>query len=183
MKNLILTLMIAASFQAVTAQADDCKPGRVFNTCVDQTTLYEQGLARAKAAQKPLVVLFGFESCGWCQSLHKIFSDPQFTAGKDFEFVQIAAYDKGEKLPSGIAVLLGVLDAAGQDRKSVQGFPFLEVIRPSTAEAGQKLEAFPKDTGLLEENTMNEAGKVTKAGHSRAKVEEFLYEARRSLGY
>ncbi len=162
----ILSLMLGISSYATEAPAPAaassvCEDaGKVYKVCANQEELYEAAFSKAKAEKKKLLVVIGAEWCPWCLSLHRLLRDPAvFTeelSGK-YSLVDIALYQKKEKLHSGVAVQQKLKKQAKYKPK-LAGIPVMALVNPANGKAAII------DTEPLEKNT------ETSKGHDAAKV-------------
>lgn len=125
----------------------------------DISTDYDASLAKAKAASKPLLVLFtGSDWCIWCQRLEKeVTSQTEFLdfATNDYEYVVLDfPSDSSKQKPSEIK-----RNGELQEKFAVQGFPSMLAIDSATEEvlfttgyvrggAAKWVESFKRDAAL-----------------------------------
>jgi len=163
----VVLCILALSSNSAFAAKSPCKDdGLVYKHCHQQEPIYKHGLAKAKAQKKLLLVQFGFESCPWCQNLHRVFTrgELQKYVGKNFVFTEIDITSKSGK------ALFDKIKGKYDKPANKTGFPFLLVINPKT------LKSDYQDTGVLEDNSHGK-------GHNVAKVQSALERLRKELAY
>jgi thioredoxin-related protein len=136
------------------AQANPHGPRpRIYNSSADPKVDVEKASARAKKENKHVLLMFGFESCGWCHKLHELFaSNPQInkTLANEYVLVMIdirspAAEPLLERCKAGLN---------DDERKRPFGYPFLAVLDAE----GKLKKAQPTD--VLEEGDHHDPQKV-----------------------
>lgn len=71
--------------------------GETWNAAQIDWQPYEAGLARAKAENKPICLIFYTSWCPHCKTYSRIFDDPQVVArSRDFVMIHLNADDEGE---------------------------------------------------------------------------------------
>jgi thiol-disulfide isomerase/thioredoxin len=165
-----LLLAIMAVFLAGNVKAEEaCDPkGRIYPACSDQKVLLTEYLAKAKAAKKPLLLVFGADWCPWCQSLHQMLTVAELPEAANYSIAEIALYNGTEKLPSGLEALDRVLKMAKQAKVGA-GIPIMALVNPENE------KAIFVETAPLEKNT-----KVTK-GHDPKKLFAALEAANKKI--
>lgn len=146
-----------------------------YQICADQMALFKEALARAKAADKLLIVDFGATWCPWCRSLQAQWTSPALLGFKDASVDLARAYDVVEigistldggrrvDVPDGLAVLNEILAAAPSGTK-LRAVPFLAVVDPS-----DRARTLARN---LDDFEMESAGR-----HDASQLRAFLIEA------
>ena len=117
---------------------------QVYKRCVDQNQIFEMAKEEAKSMNKDLLLIYGYDNCGWCRAIHNLmyFSDKAQKFQDAFHIRTIAkssGNDTGEKLIEALRSSHNVRDE--------YGLPYLIRIEGQTGE--------PKDfinTDSLEQN-------------------------------
>ena len=169
-----------------------------YHNCRDSKTIYTRALATAKAMDKPLMVIFGFNKCPYCIKLESEIMDPRkplrsgdiaqyFSAA---EHAKYKATEKPLKLPfvrlharsdHGLALAdeLGVTEMAKAAGWHRVWSPFVVFVNPKTGAMTSESEWEAKEiycdwaAGIatsLEKIEMAEAGKSVKARKRCSKV-------------
>ncbi|MGO9924509.1 MAG: thioredoxin family protein [Isosphaeraceae bacterium] len=150
----------------------------IYDKAADPKVDVAKASERAKKENKRILLMFGFESCGWCHKLHDLFaSDPEIRKTLSNEYlvvmVNIASPNASSLLETCKAAL------TPEERKKPFGYPFLAVL-----DADAKLtKAQPTD--VLETGDHHDPKRVldfltgSAAPHADAKVvlEEALSRA------
>ena len=108
-----------------SAKVTECSDhDRVFKQCRDANKLYGDAEARARKSHKPLLIIYGRDSCPWSRSLMNTlyFSNG---AGKISDFFVIQSISSESEL--GRTMMDGVIAKFGSKVK-IDGVPFVAVI-------------------------------------------------------
>lgn len=144
----------AVKYADFTPEADCTadKPDATYRACMDPEALYDAAVASAKAADNPLMVVWGFEECPYCikfaqeelnpdrprtiddfisNTLGKAQRDSLPNAGRDF---QISVLHIHVRAPAGAALAerLGVTDIARERGWHRVWSPFVSFTRPGS---------------------------------------------------
>ncbi len=154
MRRLIPSLALALVACATPASAQWAAPpaGYAFETpaacplawkrydaCADQMALFSVALAKAQAANRKLLVVFGADWCPWCRTIDgnlptaDYLGHPDLTGKIEVVNIAVSAVKDGRKvrLASGITVLELVTREVLLD-KSGGGIPFFALVDPTT---------------------------------------------------
>jgi len=129
----------------------------IYDKATDPKVEVEKASQRAKKENKRILLMFGYDSCGWCHKLHDLFaSNAEIRKTLSNEYLVVMADIQSQ---NGNA-LLETCKAAltPEERKKGVGFPFLAVLDAD----GKVLKAQPTD--VLEEGDH----------HDPKRVDEFL---------
>jgi thioredoxin-related protein len=152
----VLPGLAAAQSQTQTPDKKAERPP-IYDTKADAHDAVEAATARARRDGTRVLVMFGFNECGWCHKLHELLGKDAairkvLSDGYELVMVDINAPSADELLKTCKAAL------SEEDRKVGVGYPFLAVLDG----AGKVITAQPTDT--LEEGDH----------HDPALVKEFL---------
>ena len=45
---------------------------QIFKRCVDQRELYQEAMKKAVHSKKELLIIYGYDNCGWSRSMHNL---------------------------------------------------------------------------------------------------------------
>lgn len=151
------------SLRIVHSEGASCyDQDQVYKRCVDQNQLFEMAKAEAKVINKDLLLIYGYDNCGWCRAIHNLmyFSDEAQKFQEAFFLRTIAkssGNDTGEKLIESLRASHNITDEFG--------VPYLIRIDGYTGE--------PKDF-ILTEPLEQDFESWGWQGHSLEKVRERL---------
>ena len=173
----IINSFLLSLILSTTAMAAEpaCQNGPIYPVCADQYQLYRDAKAEAQAADRLVLIKFGYDACPWCRSLHGIFAaaqaDGSLTA-KGLQLLEIGVVDpNGKKVGSGYRTLARVaVNAVEAPKPALQyeAYPMLAMLDPNTE------SAVMIGTGSLEDNSDGR-------GHDEAKVWSAIEDAARRL--
>ena len=104
---------------------------QIYKRCVDQNQLFEIAKAEAKSMNKDLLLVYGYDNCGWCRAIHNLlyFSD-EAQRFQDVFLVRTIAKssgnETGEQLIEGLRSSHNITDE--------YGWPYLIRIDGQTGE-------------------------------------------------
>ncbi len=162
-KLLSASLVLALGFGAACAeqQGSGTQPQResrkarpaIYDKAADSKLQVEKATERAKKENKRVLLMFGFESCGWCHKLHELFAsnaEIRKTLVNEYVLVMI---DIGSQNANSV---LDTCKAAltPEELKKGMGYPFLAVLDSS----GKVVQAQPTD--VLEEGDHHDPKRV-----------------------
>lgn len=141
--------VVGGAWLASAAAAWDgpAKKESIYDRKADARVQVEQAKARAKAADKRILLMFGGDWCGWCHKLHGLFQEDEGIRPVLFNEYELVLIDT--EAPNAD----GLLKEASKGQDGV-GFPFLAVL-----DAGGKLLIGQK-TDPLEEGDHHDPKKV-----------------------
>lgn len=110
-----------------------------YDACADQMSKFTDALAKAQAANRKLLVVFGADWCPWCRTIDSnlptadYLEHPDLKGKVDVVNIAVSAAKDGRKvrLPSGIAVQTLVAQDLLLD-KTNGGIPFFALVDPAT---------------------------------------------------
>lgn len=140
----LLTLMTT-----IAAAEEGKKPAResIYDATADARAQVEAAQARAKEADKRVLLMFGGDWCGWCHKLHALFRDDDDIRGLLYNEYELVMIDT--EAPNAA----GYLKTASEGQGNV-GYPFLAVL-----DADGKLQV-GQQTDALEEGNHHDPAKV-----------------------
>jgi len=155
----VLALGLGAALAAQQGTGTQPKPaGRqpraaIYDKAADPKVEVEKTAQRAKKENKRILLMFGFEACGWCHKLHDLFASNQEirkTLSNEYLVVMV---DIGSPNASS---LLETCKAAltPEELKKPFGYPFLTVLDAN----GKVVKAQPTD--VLEEGDHHDPKRV-----------------------
>jgi thioredoxin-related protein len=156
--NLVKAAYSEQQGQALRAQAQS-QPQRsqprphIYDADADPKVEVEKASERAKKDNKRILLMFGFETCGWCHKLHELFasnSEITKTLANEYTLVMIDIHARNSE------PLLELCKAglSPDERKRPFGYPFLAVLDAD----GKLKKAQPTD--VLEEGDHHDPQKV-----------------------
>ncbi|HKB17269.1 MAG TPA: thioredoxin family protein [Planctomycetota bacterium] len=151
---LVLAALLAAPArtQEGTPSSEEKKPTPIYDESADARKQLDAALARAKAENKRVLLVFGANWCSWCRKLDGLFrEDPEVARVLLYEYekvlVDVGHFDKNEGLASDLGAAI-----------RENGIPFLAILDAD----GKPL--------VNQETSSLEAG----SAHDPAKVKTFL---------
>lgn len=129
--TLLATLTVALSLVAPTlanAAAPDAPAKRpdLYDTRADTRAVVASASARARRDATRVLVMFGFNTCGWCHKLHDLFAkDPAVRKALHDEY-SLAMVDI--QAPNAEELLTRCKAALPEDERGKVGYPFLAVL-------------------------------------------------------
>jgi thioredoxin-related protein len=144
---------VAQTSATQTTPAATAKKVSIYDQSADAQAQVEKAKAVARHEDKRILVMFGFEQCGWCHKLHKLFaSDDEIRKSLSYEYVLVMVDIKAP----GAQELLKTCKAAlsPEELQKGVGYPFLSVLDPD----GKVVTA--QRTDPLEEGDHHNPGRV-----------------------
>jgi thioredoxin-related protein len=139
------------------ANANEQKKATLYNPKADARAQIEAASAKAQRNHARVLVMFGFEGCGWCHKLHALFEqDPEIRKLLRDEYVKVLVDIQSPHADELLKECKGAL--AREELQKGVGFPFLAVL-----DGGGKVVTAQRTEPL-------EEGK----GHNAARVKDFL---------
>ena len=152
-----------AGLRIVHSEGASCyDQDQVYKRCLDQNELFQMAKVEAKSMNKDLLLIYGYDNCGWCRAIHNLmyFSDEAQKFQDAFLIRTIAkssGNDTGKQLIEGLR--------SSHDITGKFGVPYLIRIDSQTGE--------PKDF-ILAEPLEQDFESWGWQGHSLEKVMERL---------
>ena len=140
------TTLSVGDLNIAHAKGENCyDQDHVYKLCIDQKQLFEIAKTKAKSLNKDLLIVYGYDNCPWCRSMHNLFyfSDQSQKFQNSFVIRTIAqstGNDTGSHLIENIRSANGVSEE--------YGLPYLIVIDGQTGKAKNFI-----DTDSLEQNS------------------------------
>jgi thiol-disulfide isomerase/thioredoxin len=114
-------------------------PAKRYDACADQMALFTAALAKAQAANRKLLVVFGADWCPWCRTIDGNLPTADYLDHADLKgridvvniAVSVATDGRRLRLASGIAVQTWVASDMLFD-KATGGIPFFALVDPTT---------------------------------------------------
>ncbi|OFZ45911.1 MAG: hypothetical protein A2381_19460 [Bdellovibrionales bacterium RIFOXYB1_FULL_37_110] len=102
---------------------------QIFKRCVDQRELYQEAMKKAVHSKKELLIIYGYDNCGWSRSMHNLL----FLSSKAERFNEkflIRTIAKSSGNLTGQELIESLIDKGGfADKPS---YPFLIIIDPES---------------------------------------------------